>query len=224
MKFIHPDVDFPISICAENPYVLVIEHPEILSNTISDLIHQVESGEGNFALFIGDKKVNFKGNVVFFDSCHRINFNDRTVWNRINTKLHDQMLSEYRYEEYARIKTRLYSWIEDLIFDIDLPIHFNIDDFNLMGFVKSLPLYCISSTEDRLLEQMIDVMKLYTSTINPALYIFQNLKSYLKEDELDMFYQNAIREKHRILLIENQVKNRSAREKCTIIDYDRCVI
>lgn len=220
----HPDVDFPVKINSESPRVLVIEHPSILSKTISGLINQVETGSGEFALFSRDKEVKFKGNVVFFDSCHRINFNDRTIWNRIYTKLQDQMLSEYRYVEYMRLRTEISAWIEELIFDVDLPINFDMNEFNLSAFVKSMNLHSVSSSEDRLLEQLIDVMKLYTSTIDPQLFIFQNLKSYLTREELEMFYLNGQREKYRLLLIENQVKNRLIIENCTIIDEDGCVI
>jgi CRISPR type II-A-associated protein Csn2 len=224
LKFVHPYVEKPITIKKGTPYVLAIEHPKILSKTISGLINQIESGTGEFLLFLRDKEVKFKGNVVFFDSCHRINFNERTIWNRIFTKLQDQMMSEYRYEEYMNLRTQLYSWIEDLIFELDLPIESNIKDFNLLGFIKSMQLQSVSSLESDLLEQIIDVMKLYTSTLDPVLYIFQNLRSYLTKSELEAFYSNALLEKHRILLIENQAKNRLDGEVYTIIDYDGCVI
>ena len=77
---------------------------------------------------------------------------------------------------------------------------------------------------DIFLIRMIEFIKVMTCLCGISLFCFYNLKSYLSEDELLLFYKEADYNKVSLLLIESFESKQLDVEHITIIDKDLCVI
>ena len=74
-----------------------------------------------------------------------------------------------------------------------------------------------------LIHILLEMMRLHRECFRKRLFVFVNLKAFLSENEITLFYQSVFYEKLSVLLLESGQKEpvRSC-EEMRIIDKDLC--
>ena len=75
-----------------------------------------------------------------------------------------------------------------------------------------------------LVERMVEYMKICTELIGPALFIFNQLRAYLDDAQLEEFYRTILDEKIPVMLMEGREYDKIKGESWFIIDKDLCQI
>ena len=96
--------------------------------------------------------------------------------------------------------------------------------FIISANLKLLDLH-IDSEVMTLPERMLEYMKLCRRFFGKKLFVFLNLKSFLSDRELELFYGTVMYEKFDILLVEGTQRGKTCScERVYIIDSDLCEI
>ena len=112
----------------------------------------------------------------------------------------------------------LYDLLENIEYNLDVDAEFDVSYLLKGANVK------FSNKYDSLAEHLIDYMNTSNSLDNDKLYIFVNLRSFINDKDIEMFYKTAIYNKLKILVLSGFDSKGVDYEKKTIIDSDLCQI
>lgn len=79
-------------------------------------------------------------------------------------------------------------------------------------------------TYDSLAEKIIDYFELVQEYDKRKLFILVNLRSYLSDEEMNIFMQDVLTRNIQVLLLESSERTVLQNEKRYIVDADLCVI
>ena len=82
----------------------------------------------------------------------------------------------------------------------------------------------VFAPSESLLEHICDYIDVCSEYRKIALFVFVNLKSYLCEEDLELFYSHLMYYKRNVLLLERCESSLHPTERVIIIDNDLCEI
>ena len=125
-------------------------------------------------------------------------------------------------EEGIILRKSLINYFDQLLNTVPYDITYNFD-FDLISLIKALDVQTDVSS-DTLIEQVSSYMKLMQQLCGISIFVFNNLKCYFNESNLQLLYESARYNKINIINIEPVHTEHICREKCWIIDKDLCII
>lgn len=218
----HTDL-FRVLEFAENTVsVLVIENQILLRSVVSELLSQVSSGDGEFVLSDDHEIVELHKAAEIITDPFRLDMADRRFQSKINQEAVRVCNAELETETVNLLASanRLgAALVASLDFSADYTAPADIS-----GFLKLLDLH-IETNDMVLPERLLEYVKLCRRFLGKKLFIFLNLKNFLSDNELRLFYDAIIYEKFDVLLIEGVQRQKTcAYERVYIIDSDLCEI
>lgn len=217
MNFIHTLLDKPLCINEGEALTLVIENPVSLRNTVNCF----KGNNTEIVLFDEFEELDFNKNVEFIDNIFDVDFMSKKIINKLNEEA-GQIASDFQKETISVFGT-INEYAETISSSFDLPVKFSfLDDID--RFMKFLNFYI--DTEDMTLpEMLISYMEVCRKIFGKKLFVVLNIKSFLSDEEFELFCKNINYEKFYVLFIEAyDCKRASKYEKKVIIDNDLCVI
>ena len=129
-------------------------------------------------------------------------------------------------EIYMQINGEDGRFIISLLEKINSESRFAIDYDEDTGFSEILKAFNVKFEENTgsFLENLVEYIKILIAFSSVKCLFFVNLKSYLSEEELKMFYKEMQLSDISILLIEDCQREKIEDEKILIIDKDLCEI
>lgn len=219
MMLTHPLLQSPIKFQENTVPILVVENGQLFRQLIADLFSQENGEPGEFALSentdlieIG-KTVQITLNPLFPELDGR----------RILTKI--QQMAVTAAEDQPAKTAECLAAVNDFGAVITAAIPFDIafsEMENAEDLVKALAFH-INTEGMPIPEQLLEMMRLHRECFRKRLFVFVNLKAFLSENEITLFYQSVFYEKLSVLLLESGQKEpvRSC-EEMRIIDKDLC--
>lgn len=125
-------------------------------------------------------------------------------------------------EEGIILRKSLINYFDQLLNTVPYDITYNFD-FDLISLIKALDVQTDVSS-DTLIEQVSSYMKLMQQLCGISIFVFNNLKCYFNESNLQLLYESARYNKINIINIEPVHTEHICGEKCWIIDKDLCII
>lgn len=201
--------------------VLVIENPQILRSAFSELIRQCEGAEGNFVLSQSDKFMNLSKQAYTIIEPLTIDFNSH----RIQAKLFQQIKSyveESLNELTGELNQRMTLYLEQIALNMPFVMEYDLD-FEIQNLLKMYHVR-ISSSEESLVENILEYIKIHFQLFSKNLVVFLNLKTWVSKEELKNIYEYAFYSKINLILVESNCRKDFDCEQMTVIDADCCVI
>lgn len=223
MTLAHPEFSRCIEFAENTVNVLVVENQPLLRRVVTGLLSQVTCGDGGeFVLSDEHSIIELGKTAEFITDLFCINMAERRFQTRINQEAVKLCCTELE-EETARLLTCANRLGAALAVSLDFNADYTAPS-DLSSFLKLLDLH-IDSEVMTLPERMLEYMKLCRRFFGKKLFIFLNLKSFLSDKELELFYGTVMYEKFDILLIEGIQRGKTCScERVYIIDSDRCEI
>lgn len=203
--------------------ILVVEDGFRLSQLILELKAQIEGGEGNFVLSRNYELIDISKNLELIIDVFTLDFNKKKLVNKLMEQLSGIAVGEKHYMETVTLRQSLVAYGNSLCDNLENMVSFD-EEFALNSLFKALD-FKISTEGLSLAESILEYMAVTRTFLKEQCFVFVNLKSYLSEDQLEVFYQEVFYGKHHTLLIENVMREPVFPfEKIRIIDKDLCEI
>lgn len=223
MRLVHPMWDGVMKFEENKINVLVVEDGFRLSQLILELKAQIEGGEGSFVLSRNYEPIDISKNLELIVDVFTLDFNKKKLVNKLMEQLCGIAVGEEHYMETVALCQGLVAYGNALCENFENMVSFD-EEFAVNSLFKALD-FKISAEGLSLAEGILEYMVVTRTFLKEQCFVFVNLKSYLSEDELDVFYQEVFYGKHHILLIENIMREQVFPfEKIRIIDRDLCEI
>ena len=98
------------------------------------------------------------------------------------------------------------------------------DEINMQSLLKALGVE-FENEYNSICEKLLVYMRIINRYFQKEVFVLVNLKTFVNEDELKDFYQNAFYEKLNLLLFEStERKSMGNAEEVTVIDEDMCEV
>lgn len=223
MKLVHPNIKKQL-IFNENRFInIIIENQDYLIELIQELIIQCSGGEGRFVLSEDLNIIDISKNMFIITDLFNIDINQKKIINKLYNILKEQAYSSDYYVETNSLLSNLYAYSEKIISDINYPIKYN-NDIDISSLFKILEIK-IDTEYTTLLERVLDYVSVLHEICKINIFIFTNLKSFLKEEDIIKLYKELSYKKIYCILIENVQRDKIEEfENVLIIDKDLCEI
>ncbi len=202
---------------------LEIRNTKLFYNISRSFVMCSENLEGVEQIRLYDKsgkELSLVKNSIIINNIFDININDKKIMTKLYESISKNFQDDIELTEKISINySRLIGEFSDVFNSYDLDFEYSVD-FNIKNFLKMI---CLEFSEERVdfsrnLYSLIDVVSEFNLY---SLIIFNNLKSYLSDDELQEFYKYCKYKKSNVLFVE-PMSNRALLEYETrlIIDED----
>lgn len=219
MMLAHPLLQSPIKFRENSVPVLIVENGQLFRQLIADLLAQENGEPGEFALSDNSSLIEIGKNVQITLNPLFLELDGR----RILTKI--QQMAVTAAEDQPAKTAECLAALNDYGAALTAAIPFNVT-FSEMGnaddVVKALAFH-VDMEEMSIPEQLLEMMRLHRECFRKKLFVFVNLKAFLSEEEITLFYQSVFYEKLSVLLLESgQKETVRPYEEVRIIDEDLC--
>lgn len=218
MKLVHPYYFPPIEINDVEPSILVIENNLNYRKVVSELIEQINTGEGDYVLSEKGKALKLSKEAVFISDLFRLNFDNR----QIKGRLLQTLLNDAQDYDSSLLIQGIVSLGSDLSFSSKYPIGFNTE-LAQIDLLKLLDFY-IDVDGLSMVEKIIQYMTLCCELLDTHLIIMLNALDIMSKEEYEEFKKEISYNHIPMLMIEHRTQNYLYHsDKVMIIDDDLCI-
>ncbi len=217
MNFAHPLLEKSACINEGEILTLVIENPIALRNTVS----WFKKDNTEMVLFDGLETLDFDKSTEFIDNVFDMDFASKKITNKLCDEA-ERIAGDFQNETISMFGA-INEYAEMISSNFDLPIKFSFleESERIMKFLN----FHIDTEDMTLSEMLISYMEVCRKMFGKKLFAVLNIKSFLSNEEFELFCKSINYEKFFVLLIESHdPKKVFPNEKKIIIDNDLCVI
>lgn len=219
MKIVHPKINSKIEISDHEISVLVIEEPEFFYELLIDIKKQINNFEGNTVLSVHNEPVSFNKYVELITDLLAIEINSRTIIKKVVVAMEKCGQDAAYYERTQKLMAEIEAYINDLSLNFDTEIECR--DISFQQILKAAEL-TVADEYSRLVDKIYAYMELIREFEGDKLFIFVNLSSYIKNEQLQEFVNTVVGHSFRVLLIDSHDFEKLEPENRLIVDCDLC--
>lgn len=219
MKIVHPKINSKIEISDHEISVLVIEAPEFFYELLMDIKSQINNFEGNTVLSVRNEPVSFHKCVELITDPLAIEMNSRTIMKKVLVAMEKCSQDAVYYERTQKLMAEIETYINDLSLNFDTEIE--CQDVSFQQLLKAAELTVVDEYS-RLVDRIYAYMELIREFEGDKLFIFVNLSSYIRKEQLQEFVNTVVGHSFRVLLIDSHNFERLEQENRLIVDCDLC--
>lgn len=221
MKFAHPEISKAFDTeCGLVP-TLIIENQDFLVRLLEDINNQQNGQDGCSVLSFQNKILPLDKRLELISQFVPFDVNTKSLLNKISADLEKQSVSDEFYEETTQLLNKIESFLYKISFSYNCDIHFQ--KINSGALIKSMSPF-IETESESLAEKLLDYFELVTEFENKKLFITLNLRSFISDEETELFMQSILSHGFNVLMIESSEHKRLLSESRYIIDSDLCEI
>ncbi|MEA5094585.1 MAG: type II-A CRISPR-associated protein Csn2 [Sedimentibacter saalensis] len=223
MKMTHPYFENPLLFEENKINVLVIENQYFFVKFINELLNQLNGIEGRFILSSNYKQLEINKEVDLVIDPFTLDFNQRKIITKLYEQLKSNAIGSEYYLDSKILLGEIMQFIEKLSQTTQYPLVYT-NDLDIISILKIAEIK-LETSYDTLVEKIVDYCSVIQEFCCISCVIFVNLKCFLSNEELELFYKTISYKKINIMLLENTVREkRFEQEKIYIIDSDLCEI
>lgn len=222
MKLVHPDIQFQIEFKENRIPVCIVESPICWRKLQKELFVQYRGGDGRWVLSHDDREIKISKSVEMILNPLQLEENQKRIMTGFLQSLGKRAANENYWKKGQELNTEIQKFFGELEVEYSFGYHIN-PEIDFVALAKAMGIRIDSEFESDL-ERLLQYCLLTKEIFNPQLFIFWNLHHYYTKQELQLFYQEIMVRKWKILLMETSVGDRLSEEKYYIIDRDFCEI
>lgn len=221
MKLVYPTLRTPVLLQRDCINSVIIEEPGYFYEILKDLKMQWEGMNGKAVLSRDDKPVEISKNLELIIDCVNFEINQKTLLTKMLSALERTGKSSDHIEESRKLLAEIERYIYDLSFNYDIEIQ--CDKISISQILKSAGIRVVSG-DDKLTEILYSYMQLVREFDGEKIFVFVNLRSFVKLEDLQDFADTVLAHGYTTLLFENRIYPKLSRENRLVVDADLCEI
>ncbi len=219
MTFCYPEISgvFDTSIRFVNS--LVIENQRLFFELITDISEQIDGCERKSVMSDGDKILSFSKRAELLSTFVPFEMNRKTLVNKIISAAEKTAVNSEYYMKTMQLMTGIENYIADILSEFDCSLSY--PKISPASIIKAAGIE-IDDGGGTLCEKVIDYMSLVREFDCEKLFITVNMRSYVTDDDAELFMKTVLDHEYNILMIENRDYRRLTYEKRVTVDADLC--
>lgn len=223
MKLVYPELDLKIDF-EENCFCsLIVENPKLFYGLLRDLYLQTEGEKGKFVLSEDLAPVEIRKYAELITQLVPFSLNRKDLLTRLYGELQKNALSENMIGRTYTLLSELERYIGELTDSCSSELEYGAAT-DITPLLKMFNLRFAADEESSLCEKLLDFIEASERYRGKRLFIIANFRSYVDDREAQLFFDNVLMRKSRLLCLEGSERDLLKREKRMIIDRDLCVI
>jgi len=221
MKFVYPEIHSVFDTKTDRIQTIVIENPELMYRILNDINSQIEGGFGKCVVSADGSTMNFEKNVELITQFVPFTINRKKLVNQSISALEMYINEGELYGEALDCLSNL----EEIFLKATLSFKGDIifSKINISSMIKASGLE-FREEYGSLAEKVIDYIELVTEYDREKLFILYNFHSVVSDQEIDLFFDTALRHGYNILMLESSEYTLSPIERRYIVDNSLCEI
>lgn len=222
MKLIHTDYTFQINFREGFINHLIVERPEVMSDFVIDLKKQIEGKEGKWILSDNGEVRELAHHCELILNLFDLDINQRKMINAMHNELSLEINDTELLMDWRRLNSDLAVFLDKVIENVDYDIIYN--ELDIKALFKTVELK-FQEHEEHYVEYLLEYLQLTAEVRGIHIFIFVNLSSFLKKEELEYLYEQAFYKKIYLLLMDaHDFTVDKNVERKIILDADYCII
>lgn len=221
MKFVHPEIETVFDTDCDRVNTLIIENQQLFTKLQMDLYEQISGLDGKAVLSDNGKMLGFSGFSELLNQFVPFKLNIKTIQAKVIASFEKLAVNE----EYYRLTEEVLKNIEIYLYNVSQSLNcdLNFTKLNISSLTK-LAGFEFNEDYNLLGEKIIDYFELVTEFDRKKLFFTVNLRSYLKDEESEMFMDTVLKHGYDLIMIEASEHQLLKKEKRVIIDASLCEI
>lgn len=221
MKIVHEDIENIIYLNKECFYSLIIEDKTYYRKFIENIIKQINEKEDYLFLYDNNKLLDFSKEVIFIESCLKLDIEERKLSNYIQKDLIKNLNDNYK-NNFNDLINKINDYLKEVTLEYDISLKFE-ENLSINDFFKSFEIKADLEEEDFVL-RFINKIKSLRLLLNTNIFIFNNLHSYFTIKEIEQIKEETNKLEIYFLNISSFKDEICSNEKVILIDKDLCEI
>ncbi len=200
---------------------LVLDSADVFRSFLCELHHQFETAEDFLILSSNDKELVLNKSAEIVSDPFGIDLNNKKLIGRIYQDLISES-KELKAEKVYEVQNMLENYIMELCDNSEYSITYDHDP-DFAGILRSFNVRV--DTEDfDVINRLVSYIRLVHRVLHTSLFIFVNVRDFLNDDMMELFYRSIRKEEIYIFMIERQEYKKMDWIDRMIIDSDLCLI
>ena len=221
MRFAYHVLGLDIELNPDRAALIIIENPRIKRELVEDLWRQYTNNSGESLFSENGKEISISKQIEMLLNPFSLDFNSK----RIKTKLLEEandIVGEYELYSFLELKTKLFAFMAKVFERMPYPLKVNAE----MDQISILKVADIQIDLEEMLmpEKLIYYLKLLQQVCHIKVFIFVDLFTYFRKEELRELLKAGLYSDLCLLFIESRETYRIEECKTFIIDEDACKI
>ncbi len=221
MKIILPEVDFVFDCGLDACCSVVVENQDLLYRAVKDISLQIDGWEGKSVLSDENKILQFSKSGEIISQFVPFDMNRKRLISKISARMQQTAVTDLYHMETNEFLAEWERYMMGLSGNLTGNIEFS--KISVDSLIKASGIH-IEDVYDNLGEQLLDYFELVHEYDAKKLFVLVNLRSYMTDDDMNMFLEDVIARQIQILLLESGERNLLNFEKRYIVDKDLCVL
>lgn len=221
MKIIVPQVDYVFDCAGEKMCSIIIENQKLLYSVVCDILGQIQGDDGKTVLSEDNQVLSISKCAELITQFTPFELNHKNLISKVVSQMQKIVVDE---QHYLKTQQLVGDW-ERYLMELSVGMVGNLNFPKVLAdtLVKSAGIE-FDDTYDSLAEKIIDCFELVQEYDKRKLFILVNLRSYLSDEEMNIFMQDVLTRNIQVLLLESSERTVLQNEKRYIVDADLCVI
>ena len=221
MKFVCPEIETVFDFDNGQFNSLVIESQDMFVRLLSDLSAQMEGLDGTCILSDKNVPVSFSKRAALLDVFVPFELNRKPLLGKILAALEQMANNAEHFEVSASVLASVERMLDSLI--LDIPCELVYTNISIGALLKAAAPQ-LNADNATLAEKILYYMDLVTQFDCERLFVMINVRSYMNDEDMQLFAQTIVTHNYQVLDIETSERKRLDGEFRVLIDEDMCEI
>lgn len=219
MKLYVEGVQTPLVMDEESVASLVVENQALMWQMLRDLSAQCQGEKGTAVLSVDDRIVEISRGLDMITDFVTFDGNRKSLLTKILQVLEKTAQNEQYYMRTQKLLADLENYLNDISMEQDVELSY--EKLSLNNLLKSVGMRVVIDY-NKLVERLFAYMELVQRFEGEKLFLLVNLRSFVADEDMELFVQTVVSHGLKVLLIDNFAYPLLPLEKRRIIDADLC--
>ena len=221
MKIILPRVDYTFDCGCGTCCSVIIENQKLFYDTVSDIAEQIQGNDGLSVLSSDNKVLPIAKSAELIVQFVPFDMNQKNLITKINSQMQRIAVDEMHHMKTGELLAEWERYLMNL--SLEMVGNFEFPKISAESLIKAAGIN-IDNCYDNLGEQLLDYFELVHEYCGQKLFILVNLRSYMSDEETDLFLKSILERHIQILMLEGNEHPALESECRHIVDADLCVL
>ena len=211
----------PLLTDGEGVTTLVIENQAFMMRVLSDIYAQTQGETGSAVLSSNGKIIDINNGLDLLTDFVAFDGNRKGLLTKILHVLEKTANDEVYFQRTHKLLADLECYLNDLAMEQEVDLAY--EKLSLNNLLKSVGVRVIIDYT-KLVERLFAYMDLVRRFEGEKLFLLVNLRSFVSNEDMELFMQTVVAHGLQVLLVDNQAYPLLPLERRRIIDTDLCEI
>lgn len=221
MKFAYSEIETVFNLNNGHFNSLVIESQDVFVRLLSDIHGQIEGFEGESIISDCDVPLLFAKRAALLDAFVPFDLNRKALINKLIAALEKKAHEAEHFEDVSTVLAQLENLLDGL--SLDVPCELIYANLTIGALIKAAGPE-LKADGATIAEKVLNYIELVTEYDCERLFFLVNIRSYIADDEMELFAQTIISHGYQVLDIESCNHTPLINELRVTIDADMCEI